>query len=275
MTISDVGVFLATAGIPDPDAACAAVHQLGFRTIQFGKLPERYYSPEGGRLLTEMLQRNDLEAAALCMVYDGESYSDLDAVRRTVGFVPSGMVEGRVAYSLRVVDTAADLGVPLVTAHVGIIPSEPEDPSYQRVQRAVAAIADHAQKRGVKLALETGQETADELIGLIDRVDAPVWVNFDGANFVAYSTQDPLEALSLLYSRTLMVHIKDYLPPPKEGRFIQPCPLGQGAARIDETISFLMERGFAGPLILEQYDRVNPLQTLAESRTYILARLGR
>ena len=270
MAIADVGLFLTTTGITDPERACATARELGFRLVQLGKLPDTYYSPEGARLLDGILLRNELECVALCMVYDGESYSDLDAVRRTVGFVPEETVAARVAQSRRCVDTAADLGVPLVTTHVGLIPSDPGDPAYRRVRDAVEDIAAHSQKRGVRLALETGQETAQELLDLIDSAGAPVGVNFDGANFVAYSTQDPVEALHLLYDRTASVHVKDYLPPPASGRFIRECPLGQGAARVDETIRYLVDHRFPGPLILEQYDRQNPLQTIAESRAYVM-----
>ena len=134
-------------------------------------------------------------------------------------------------------------------------------------------VAAHAQARGVSLAIETGQESAEELLDFLSRLQTPVGVNFDGANFIAYGTQDPLAALRLLYSRALGVHIKDYLPPTPD-RLVRRCPIGQGAARVDETLRFLVEREYSGPLILETYDDENPLQTLAYSRAYVLDRLA-
>jgi sugar phosphate isomerase/epimerase len=125
----------------------------------------------------------------------------------------------------------------------------------------------------VHFALETGQETAEELLEFLRRIDTPVGVNFDGANFIAYGTQDPIEALHLLYPKMQGVHIKDYIPPAASGLLGSPCPLGQGAARVDETLGFLQTAGFAGPLILETYSDTDRLQTLAASRAYILDRL--
>src|SRR5688500_8249201 len=87
MAVSDVGLFLNTTGISDTERACAAVRELGFRMIQFGKLADHYYSPQGTRQLTTMLQELELRPVALCIVHDGESYSDLESVRQTVGFI--------------------------------------------------------------------------------------------------------------------------------------------------------------------------------------------
>jgi hypothetical protein len=69
--------------------------------------------------------------------------------------------------------------------------------------------------------------------------------------------------------------LKDYSPPAAPGPLSRPTPLGRGAARVDVTIDFLLDAGFAGPLILETYDPVNPLRTLAEARAYVLNRLAR
>jgi sugar phosphate isomerase/epimerase len=274
MVASDVGVFLNTAGIEDPRRACAAVRELGFRLVQFGKLADHYYSPAGIEQLTRTLQEHGLQAVALCIVHDGESYADLDAVRRTVGFIPAETVEHRVSFSLRCIETAAALAIPLVTTHVGILPDAPADPAYQRVQRAVHDVAAYARRCGVQFAIETGQETADQLLAFLDRLDLPVGINFDGANFIAYATQDPLEALRLLYPRTLGVHIKDYTPPPAPNLLGRPCPLGQGSARVDETLDLLRADGFTGPLILETYSEVDRLQMLAASRAYVCGRLA-
>ena len=273
MAVSDVGVFLNTTGIADVAAACRAVRELGFREIQLGKLPDEYHSPPGRRHLKEILDGEGLRAVALSIVHEGGSYADVDAVRRTVGFLPLETVEARVQFSFRCLDTVAALGIPLVTTHIGMLPADPNDPGYVRVQRAVERVATYAQRIGAQYAIETGQETAEELLAFIDRVDAPVAVNFDGPNFVAYRTQDPMEALRLLYPRAAGVHIKDYLPPRAPGLLSEACPLGEGAGRVDDTLRFLMDAGYAGPLILETYDRVAPLDTLARSRAYVLERL--
>ena len=273
MALSDVGVFLNTTALSDVDAACRAVRDLGFSEIQLGKLPDEYHSPPGRQRLAEILRSHGLRAIALSIVHEGGSYADVDAVRRTVGFLPAETVEARVQFSFRCLDTVHALGIPLVTTHIGMIPNDPADAGYERVRRAVERVAAYAHRIGTQYSIETGQETAEELLAFIDRVDAPVAVNFDGPNFIAYQTQDPMEALQLLYPKTAGVHIKDYLVPEAPGLLSKACPLGEGAGRVDDTLRFLTEAGYDGPLILETYDRVAPLETLARSRAYVLDRI--
>jgi len=275
MSVPEVGLFLSTTRLSEVDRALAAAREIGFRTIQFGKLAERYYSPTGAQELARLLNQEGLIASGLCIVYDGESYADLSAVHRTVGLLPTETVEERVRYSQCCIDTAADLGIRLVTFHVGMLPADPDDPGYQRLQRAVDQIASYAHRREIEIGLETGQETAEELLALLARLDTPVGINFDGANFIAYSTADPIAALAALYPRVVGVHIKDYAVPTAPGLLSRPAPIGQGAARVDETIRFLLTAGFPGPLILETYDTVDPLRTIAEARVYVLDRIQR
>jgi sugar phosphate isomerase/epimerase len=265
----EVGVFLSTTGIPDVQQALAAVRGLGFEKIQLGRLADSYYTPAGGAALGKLLQQADLTAISRCIVDPSESYADIEAVRRTVGLLPAETVAERVAYSKRCLDTAAELGISLVTFHVGLLPADPRDSGYDRVHRSVNQIAAHAATRGITLGLETGQETAEELLTFIDRLETPVAVNFDGANFIAYGTADPLAALKLLYPRIVGVHLKDYAPPPDPGQLSRPAPLGEGVARVGETIDYLLDAGFAEPLILETYDSQDPLATLAAARTYV------
>jgi len=84
---------------------------------------------------------------------------------------------------------------------------------------------------------------------------------------------DPLAALQTLSPRVVGVHVKDYAPPAAPGLLSRPAPLGKGTARVGETIDFLQDAGFGGPLILETYDNEDPLRTLSEARTYVLERL--
>jgi sugar phosphate isomerase/epimerase len=273
VVLTDVGVFLNTTALADVAEACRAVRGLGFRDVQLGKLPDEYHSPPGRRRLKEILDGEGLHAVALSIVHEGGSYANLEAVRSTVGFLPAATAEARVQFSFRCMDTVAALGIPLVTTHVGLLPADPDDEGYQRVRRSVERVALYAQRIGVTYSIETGQETAQELLAFIARVDAPVAVNFDGPNFIAYQTQDPIEALHVLYPYAAGVHIKDYLVPEAPGLLSKACRLGEGAGKADETLRYLREKGYSGPLILETYDRVNPMETLAFSRAYVLERL--
>ena len=277
MGAPDVGVFLSTTRIEDPAAACAAVRALGFRVVQLGKLPGDCYTPAGNATLSGVLRRHGLRAASLCVVFDGERYDSVESVSTTVGFLPEGPLAERLAYTRRCVDTAAALDIPLVTFHMGMLPDSLADPAYQRLQRAVDAVGAYAARRDVVIGLETGQESAAALLAFIDRLSAPVKVNFDGGNFVAYQTGDPVDALEALYPQTVGVHIKDRLPPPEPGLIGPAERLGAGTARVDETLRRLIHLGWSEPIILETYAvrGDDPIETLTHARAYVLERLAR
>ena len=275
--ISEVGAFLSTTRISDPAEACAAVQALGFRVIQFGKLPLSFYAPEGAEKLRGILKRHDLTAISLCVVFDGERYDSVESVSTTVGFLPAEPLAGRLDYTKRCVDTAAALGIPLVTFHMGMLPALSASEPYQRVQKAVDEVGAYAAQKNVTIGLETGQESSAELLAFLDRLDSPVKVNYDGGNFIAYGTDDPLVALKALFPKTEGVHIKDRRPPAEPGLVGPGWRLGQGTARVDETLQLLVELGWDKPIILETYavKGDDPIETLTHARAYVLERLGR
>lgn len=271
----ELGLFLSTLGIADLAEACRVARELGFRVVQIGRLRDEQLGPDGVERLGAALARDGLVAEALTAVFEGESYADVEAVRRTVGFLPEATVEARVEHCRRLVDAAARLGIGLVTTHVGFLPSDPLDPSYERVRRATAEVAGYAERRGVRVGLETGQERADELLAFLERLGAPAWVNFDGANFVAYGTGDPLAALELLHDRTVGVHVKDYQPPADPSQLGRPCQLGGGAARVDDTVRWLLARGWTRPLLIETYHDADPVARVAAARDHLTRLVGR
>jgi sugar phosphate isomerase/epimerase len=277
VSLPDVGVFLSTTRIKDPAEACAAVQALGFRIVQLGKLPDACYTPAGAEELRGILRRQELTAVSLCVVFDGESYDSVESVSRTVGFLPEAPLEGRLAYTRRCIDTAAALGIPLVTFHMGMLPAAVDDPAYRRVLRAVDEVATYAAKREVTIGLETGQESAAALLAFLDRCSVPVKVNYDGGNFVAYGTDDPIDALKALYPQTVGVHIKDRRPPERPGLVGPGWRLGEGTARVDETLQVLLDLGWTQPLILETYavKGDDAIETLAHARAYVIERLQR
>jgi sugar phosphate isomerase/epimerase len=277
MGVPEVGVFLSTTRSKDPAEACAAVEALGFRVIQLGKLPDSYYTPAGTDALDGILRRHGLAAISLCVVFDGERYDSVESVSQTVGFLPAAPLAGRLAYTRGCIDTAARLDIPLVTFHMGMLPASPASEAYQRVQRAVDEVGAYAAKQDVTIGLETGQESAAALLEFLDRLDAPVKVNYDGGNFVAYQTDDPLDALKALYPKVEGVHIKDRRPPEQPGLVGPGWRLGLGTARVDETLQLLVELGWPKPLILETYavKGDDPIETLTHARAYVLERLER
>lgn len=274
-----IGVFLRSTGRTDPADALAAAKSLGVEVIQISKLPDRFYSPEGAQEFERLMKTAALRAASVVAVFDGESYQDLNAVEATVGFRPADLLDARLAYARKCVDFAAALKVRIVTFHMGVLPGDPKDPIYQRMLNAVTSVARYADERRVSIALETGQETAEELARFLDGITAArVGVNFDTANLVLYGKDDPPAALRRLLSRVRSLHIKDGLPPAAPGALGKETRLGEGRGGVKECLAILHEAHFAGPLIIENYVAremgTDPMEELRRAKAFIDATLN-
>ncbi|HIA27537.1 MAG TPA: hypothetical protein EYN79_05370, partial [Planctomycetes bacterium] len=82
---------------------------------------------------------------------------------------------------------------------------------------------------GVKLALETGQESAATLEGALEALGrSDVGVNFDPANMILYGMGNPVEALVRLAPRVAQIHIKDALASEVAGEWGSEVVVGTG-----------------------------------------------
>ncbi|MEE2971664.1 MAG: sugar phosphate isomerase/epimerase family protein, partial [Planctomycetota bacterium] len=160
----------------------------------------------------------------------GEDYSTLKSIARTGGVRPDEHWPATRARAERVAELAGREGVPLVTMHAGFIPHDVEDPGRAVVLDRLRTIADRFAAAGVRLGLETGQESAATLIAALEALDHPnVGVNFDPANMILYGMGDPIEAIRLLGPRVVQVHAKDAVPTETPGTWGRETPLGDGA----------------------------------------------
>lgn len=277
---NEIGVFLPCTGVRDPGRALEVVKGLGLGVVQVQslQLPDSFYSREGAERFSDLLGDYGIRASAVCIVFEGERYDDWETVVRTVGYLPPETLPARLEYSRRCVGFAANIGAPTVTTHMGVLPKDPSSPGYRRLLGAVREVARYCQDGGVTLALETGQETSMELLDFISLVGEDVRVNFDGANFVLYGTDDPIKALEVLKDHIVHVHVKDGLPPEGEGQLGREVRLGEGEAGVRRTISSLVDFGYAGPFIMEIYVwrelKTDPLHELRGGRDFISTVLG-
>jgi sugar phosphate isomerase/epimerase len=273
-SLRQVGIFLRCTGQDDPAKALDAVKSLGLSLIQVSKLPDRFYTPEGAAEFAGMMNRNGIEAGSVVVVFDGESYKDRESVEKTVGFRPAHLLPQRLAYARKCVDFAAAIGTRIVTFHMGFLPKSPQDPIYRSMLQAVSDLARYAADKGVTISLETGQETADELALFLEKVTvARIGVNFDTANLVLYGMDSPPRALKRVLDRVTSVHVKDGLPPGDPRLLGRETRLGEGRADVKECLRMLLDPGFHGPLIIENYVWRNlgtdPLEELRRAKEFV------
>ncbi len=216
--------------------------------------------------LDPLRERSDLwaETALLCRAQGvdivsgmfgcvGEDYSTLDSIRRSGGIAPDATWAENLEHIRLAARLAADLGLKLVTFHAGFLPHEESDPGFAKMLERLRAVADLCRERGLALGLETGQETATVLLGLLKRLDRPnVGVNFDPANMLLYDKGDPIEALRLLGPWVRQVHIKDAIRTRVPGAWGQEVPAGTGEVSWRAFFATLQAIAFQGDCVIER-----------------------
>ena len=248
-----IGVFSTSLGIADPLAAIGKIAELEFPVLQIGPLGPDWYSDQGTGALLQEIKRHGLKVSSLCAAFEGESYADIPSVRGTVGYLPPDTMAERLQHTRRCADMTAALGATVLTTHVGFIPQDRGSPDYLRVVRATQEVADYCASLGLTFGLETGQETATEMLGFLGQVDrANVKINFDPANLILYGTGRPLEALEALGDYLVHVHVKDGVAPAAAEQLGQEVPLGEGRVDIPAYVRSLGQLGYRGPLVIER-----------------------
>jgi L-ribulose-5-phosphate 3-epimerase len=140
----------------------------------------------------------------------GEDYSSLVSIRQTGGIAPDATWEQNVKNISAAASIAKKLGLRLVTFHAGFLPPDESHPTFAKMCHRLDTVADIFMVQNILLGLETGQETAPELGGLLHKLNHPnIGVNFDPANMLMYDKGDPVKALHTLAPWIRQVHIKD------------------------------------------------------------------
>ena len=234
-----------------PAALVDALGRTGLRAVQLALDPIR----EGAWDLAET--RETLAAAEVSilsgmMKMAGEDYSTLETIRVSGGVRPDEQWEANRAAAEENARIAAALELPLVTFHAGFIPHDDEALRETMVER-LRTLADIFAAAGVKVAFETGQETAETLLDALRELDRPeVGVNFDPANMILYGMGDPIDAVRRLAPRIAQVHVKDAKPSAVAGEWGTEVVAGSGVvdwnrflgivANLERSVDLIIER---------------------------------
>jgi len=229
------------------------IKEAGFLTMQLSRPPDRWLAASKRSELKQLIVDAGIKVTSVAAIYAGEDYTDVEAVRATVGLLPRETRAARVEDTKRCADFAHEVGAPNISSHIGYIPEDRADPDYGGLVAAVQEICDYLQRRQQNFCLETGQETAELLKQFIADVGREnLKVNFDPANMIMYGTGDPIAALGVLGPWVRGVHCKDGAWPEVEGALGEERPLGQGEVGVERFLAKLKEIGYEGPLTIER-----------------------
>lgn len=241
---------LITGLAPDPQTALATIRSLEIPTVQL-QYPAWLDSEAGVAQIEAACAANDIEITAVFCGFEGEAYDDIPTVRETVGLVPEATRAERVAKTGVIAEFARKLGVKRVAAHIGFVAHD--DPSYGAVVAAVQGICDELAPHGQRYALETGQETAAELVQFLSDVARPnLFVNFDPANMILYGNDQPIPATEALFSYIDDVHCKDGTWPTQPDQLGHETPLGAGDVDVPAWVGTLLRLGYRGTFTIER-----------------------
>ena len=171
-------------------------------------------------------------------------------------------------------------------AHVGIMPDNETDPKWARFVDSLGQIAEHGEKVGATLALETGPEPPPVVRRMVETVNSrALRVNFDPANLIlwppilaerrkvpydydaAMRDFDPVEGLRTLIPYVVHAHAKDAVANRQGER--EEVPLGTGMARWPELHRIFQEYGYSGYYAIERECGQNAMADVRNAVTFL------
>ncbi|BBH24563.1 hypothetical protein Back11_59080 [Paenibacillus baekrokdamisoli] len=190
----------------------------------------------------------------------------------------------KIAKSKQILDLAVELGVNVVTTHIGVVPEDKNGEIYEAMHTACDELSTYAKSMNAYFAIETGPETAITLKGFLDGLSSKgVSVNFDPANMVMVTGDDPAQGVHALRDYIVHTHAKDgvrlrevdprqvygslgYKPLDHEtmaeaaesGDSFREVPLGEGSVDWDAYLQALVDIGYKGYLTIEREVGTNP-----------------
>ncbi len=226
--------------------------QLGVDVVQIACGDPHHASWDEGERMPEAAKAAGFRMSGTMLGFPGEDYTTPQTIQKTGGFGDPALRPERLKRLEWGLERTRALGLSDIMFHGGFIP-EPGSPDRKPFLDTLAKASDLAKARGVTIALETGQETADLLRRTLDELKCPnVKVNFDPANMLLYDMGDPIRAVEILGPDIRSVHVKDASRPKVKGTWGEEVPLGQGQTNTRLFVKTLQKIGYRGPLCIER-----------------------
>jgi sugar phosphate isomerase/epimerase len=226
--------------------------RLGIDVVQIACGDPHHAAWEEGDRMPEAAKAAGFRMTGAMLGFPGEDYTTPQTIQKTGGFGDPALRPERLERFQWALDRTRALGLSDLMLHAGFLP-EPGDPDRKPFLDTLAKVSDLARAKGVTVAFETGQETADLLRRTLDELKCPnLKVNFDPANMILYDKGDPIRAVEVLGPDIRSVHVKDAIRTKVPGTWGEEVPLGQGEVNIKQFVQTLKKVGYRGPLCIER-----------------------
>ena len=247
-----IGVLLSSFQLPLKESLRMAA-EIGIRGIQlwnnWEELDPRNMSKVKREEFVEEVSSLGLTITALC--------EDIG------GFTEKSSVRERIERTKEFLDLSVDLGAPIVTTHIGVIPNDKKVRERRTMQESLKELADYGERIGACLAAETGPESPDLMKEFFEEVDSPsLKINYDPANLIM-KEYDPVKGVGVLKDYIVYTHAKDAKSGNGETR------LGEGDVPFEKYIKALRETGYTGFFTIERETGNNRIADITRAKVFL------
>lgn len=269
-----VGVCSWSLEPKDATALAERAHATGVSAVQLALDPLRLGIMGVGEVKRRMREAG-LELVSGMMAMEGEDYSTLASIEATGGVAPDATWPANRRAARELARIGRELGIPLVTFHAGFLPERGGDPRNEVMVGRLRELAACYGDQGIRIALETGQETPAILSRMLDALEREgAGSNFDPGNLILYGKGDPVPALKQLASRVLQVHVKDALPARSPGEWGTEMPVGEGAVDWTALLATLRNCPELRTLVIERESGDDRVSDVTRARQFLGTALG-
>ncbi|RED85239.1 sugar phosphate isomerase/epimerase family protein [Cohnella phaseoli] len=252
-----------------------------------GEMDPANLSPAARKEWKSYIESLGLEISALVGDLGGHGFQDKQAN------------PAKIEKSKRILDLAVELGTNVVTTHIGIVPDDKNSEVYEAMHLACDELSRYATSMNAFFAIETGPETSAHLKSFLDGLSSRgVSVNFDPANMVMVTGDDPAQGVYNLRDYIVHTHAKDgirlrevdprliygalgFEPLDHEkiahdaesGDAFREVPLGEGGVDWDAYLKALRDIGYGGYLTIEREVGTNPEADISAAVKFLKARI--
>lgn len=212
------------------------------------------------------------------------------------GFQDPVVNRAKIDKSKRIMELGMELGTNIITTHIGIVPVDPNSRVYETMHAACEELSRFASDMNAYFAIETGPETSAHLKSFLDGLGTKgVAVNFDPANMVMVTGDDPVQGVRNLKDYIVHTHAKDgvkfgHIDPrdvygdygyevsldhekiavmAESGSAFREVPLGEGGVDWPAYLRALQEIGYTGYLTIEREVGTNPEADISKAVRFL------
>lgn len=250
------GIRLESLNLPFKKALALAA-EMGADGVEINARSEvkpRELSRTGERQIKKML--DDFQLKICCVTFPTRrGYGETEDLDRRIDATKAAMM---MAYNL---------GCPVVSNYVGLIPDE-ESENRTTMLQALEDLGRHGQRVGSMFAIRTGRQSGEKLAEFVGQLSpGSVMMDFDPAELVMHS-HDTQKALKLVGKDVVHFRARDAVLDLSLGQGIE-VQLGRGVVDFPPLLAILEENNYQGFITVDRHPGVQTAVECSQSFEYL------